>query len=422
MLEVIIDLHIHSKYARSCSPQLELPTIAKACEEKGIQVVSTGDFTHPLWFAHIEKELEEIGTSGLYKLKDGSSPTKFIIGTEISVVYKHKNATRRVHLLMYAPSIESARTFNQKLVDRGVNLRSDGRPIMGVPAKEIVAICLSVDPRMMVIPAHAWTPWFAVFGSKSGYDTLEDCFEELTPEIFAIETGLSSDPTMNHRLSKLDNITLISNSDAHSLEKLGREANVMSFENDKAITYDEIRRILKTGDKKKFLYTIEFYPEEGMYHVDGHRACNVIMTPKESKREKLICPVCKKLLTIGVEHRVDDLADREIKDIPARFIPHKYIVPLREIIAQTFDVGVGSKRVAKEYDQMIAKLGNEFSILLHKTIPEIEAATTNPIIALGIKNMREGSLSIKPGYDGVYGVVDVFSGKKYPKPLQKTLL
>lgn len=422
MIEAIVDLHIHSKYARACSPALELPKIARACELKGIQIASTGDFTHPLWFASIERELEEIGSTGLFRLKDGSSSTRFIIGTEISVVYKHKDKTRRLHLLIYAPSLTAARQFIAALEERGANLRADGRPIMGIPAKEILQMCLGIDKRIMVIPAHVWTPWFAVFGSKSGYDSLEECFDELAPEIFAIETGLSSDPAMNHRLRALDRITLISNSDAHSLEKLGREANVIQFSNETDMTYDEVRRILKEGDRKKFLYTIEFYPEEGMYHVDGHRDCKVALTPAESKKEKLMCPVCKKKLTIGVLHRVDDLSDRAAKDFPDTFIPHKYIVPLREIIAQAYDVGVGSKKVAAAYDQLIAAVGTEFFILLHAPLAAIEATALHKNVVVGIENMRAGRLSIKPGYDGVYGVVDVFSGADYSSPKQTKLL
>lgn len=419
MLEQILDLHIHSKYARACSPQLELPTIAKACERKGIQIVSTGDFTHPLWFKSIEDELEEIGASGLLRLKDGSSPTRFVIGTEISVVYKHKDKTRRLHLLIYAPNLSAARAFIAALEERGVNLKSDGRPIMGLAAQEIVKICLSIDPRMMVIPAHAWTPWFAVFGSKSGYDSLEECFESYTPQIFAIETGLSSDPPMNHRLSALDSIVLISNSDAHSLENLGREANVMQFENEAAVSYDEIRRILKERDATKFLYTIEFYPEEGMYHFDGHRDCRVSLSPEQTKKLKGICPVCKKPLTIGVLYRVESLADRSADKIPASFIPHRNIVPLREIIASCFGVGKGSKKVAAEYDHLLTVLGSEFFILLHAEIATIAQAASDKNIALGIQNVRENKVIPVPGYDGVYGTVDAFPGVKYKGPKQK---
>ncbi len=412
MPEQIVDLHIHSRYSRACSNRLELPNIAQTCVEKGINIVSTGDFTHPLWFRDIQNLLEEDG-SGLLKLKDKSSPTKFVIGTEISCVYKHKDKVRRLHILVFAPDIKSAGAFIAALEERGVNLRSDGRPIMGVSGKEIVQLCRDIDRRMVVIPAHAWTPWFAVFGSKSGYDSLEECFEELTPDIFAIETGLSSDPPMNRRLSQLDKIALVSNSDAHSLEKLGREANVLKFDGE--ASYDQLWEIIKSGDREKFLYTIEFYPEEGMYHHDGHRDCKVSMKPSETRKEKEICPVCKKKLTVGVLHRVDDLADRKERNAPDNFVSHRYIVPLREIIAGSFDVGTTSKKVEKEYRSMLEKLGDEFVILLRVDLEKIKTAVSDENIAIGIENMRKGQVRISPGFDGVYGEVDVFPKGKITK-------
>jgi PHP family Zn ribbon phosphoesterase len=256
MPEKIIDFHIHSRYSRACSASLDLPHIAVACEQKGIDVVVTGDFTHPAWFAHIKENLTE-ERQGIYKLSNDSSRTRFILGTEVSCIYSDKDATRRVHLLILAPNIKAVENINTALEARGVNIRSDGRPIMGLSAKGGIANWfLDIDPKCMVVPAHAWTPWFAIFGSKSGYDSIEECFEELSPHIRAIETGLSSDPTMNHRLSKLDDITLISNSDAHSLDKLGREANVMQLSD--LYTYDEIIGVISGKDKERFLYTIEF--------------------------------------------------------------------------------------------------------------------------------------------------------------------
>ncbi|OGH92965.1 MAG: hypothetical protein A2534_03355 [Candidatus Magasanikbacteria bacterium RIFOXYD2_FULL_39_9] len=415
MPEKIVDLHIHSRYSRACSPDLDLPKIAKACEQKGIDIVVTGDFTHPAWIRHIKENLSE-SAQGVFKLKDDSSVTRFILGTEISCIYKHKGITRRVHLLILAPSIEAVEKFNAILESKGVNIRSDGRPIMGLSAKDVLRIILDIDPRFMMIPAHAWTPWFAVFGSKSGYNSLEECFEELTSHIRAIETGLSSDPTMNHRLSALDNITLVSNSDAHSLNNLGREANVLKLSDN--FTYNEIIEVIKSGDKKKFLYTIEFYPEEGKYHYDGHAVCGVCLSPIESKAKKLICPKCKKNVTVGVLHRVEDLADRKPdfakastgkgrKNIKEKFIPHKYIVPLKEIIAKVFGVGVSSKKVVKEYEAIIKKLGNEFSVLLHREIKEIESAVSDKNIAVAIASMRSGKVKVKPGYDGVFGSVEV---------------
>jgi len=413
MLKKILDLHIHSKYSRACSPQLELPSISKACEEKGIDIVATGDYTHPAWFSHIKENLIEDGKSGLYKLKDNSSKTRFILSTEVSCIYRHKDKCRRLHLVILAPDLAAVEKFNTELEKMGLNIHSDGRPILGLSAKEILQLLLEIDKRFMLIPAHAWTPWFAIFGSKSGYDSVEECFEELSPHIRAIETGLSSDPIMNHRLSKLDNITLVSNSDAHSLDKLGREANVFEFNGEEDISYNEIVRIIKEGDKKKFLYTIEFYPEEGMYHFDGHLDCGVCFAPTETKKNKLICPKCKKPLTVGVLHRVDDLADREEKKIPTeKFIPHKYIVPLREIISRVFDVGVKSKKVEVEYRNLIKNLGDEFNILLEKSVEEIKKVASDKKIAVAIKNMREGRVKVKPGYDGKYGEVEVLSQKK----------
>jgi len=420
MINRILDLHIHSRYSRACSKDLELPKIGKACETKGIDIVATGDFTHPAWFPHMEESLVE-DTEGLYKLKDLESPTRFILGTEVSCIYKHKEATRRLHLVLLAPSLGAVSKFNQALENRGVNIRSDGRPIMGLGAKDLLKMMLEIDPRFMMIPAHAWTPWFAVFGSKSGYDRLEDCFEELTPHIRAIETGLSSDPTMNRRLSALDNIVLVSNSDAHSLDKLGREANVFAFNTEKEINYSKITEIIKSGDKKNFLYTIEFYPEEGKYHYDGHRACGISLAPKETKKLKNVCPVCRKELTIGVLHRVDDLADREEKDIEiTKFIPHRYIIPLGEILSSVLGVGAKSKRVVAEYSHLIKNLGSEFNILLHINPNDIDKVTNYLEVGQAIKNMREGKTKIIPGFDGEFGYIEVEINKERGK--QKSLL
>lgn len=434
-MEKILDLHIHSKYSRACSPQLELPNIAAACVQKGIDICATGDYTHPAWFAHIQDNLEEVGETGLFRLKRSTQKTanqesrsdnvdhvRFILSTEISCIYRHKDKTRRLHHVILAPSISAVERFNTALEKRGANIRADGRPILGIPSQEILKILLDIDPRFLLIPAHAWTPWFAIFGSKSGYDSIEECFDELAPHIRAIETGLSSDPTMNHRLSSLDNITLVSNSDAHSLDKLGREANVFDFARESDITYDEITRIIKTGDRKKFLYTIEFFPEEGMYHADGHRDCGFVCLPPETKKLKNICPKCKKELTIGVLNRVDRLADRDEKDIATdKFIPHRYIVPLREIIAGVLDVGAGSKKVDKEYQALLSRLGSEFRVLLHADIAEIKKSASAPAIAEAIANMRAGRVKVSPGYDGEYGVVQaIVSGS--PVDRQSRLL
>ncbi|EKE07363.1 MAG: hypothetical protein ACD_18C00112G0006 [uncultured bacterium] len=408
----ILDLHIHSKYSRACSKDLELPKIAKVCETKGIDIISTSDFTHPKWFQHMKNCLVE-DTAGIYKLKDNSSKTKFIIGTEVASIKKHKGKTRRIHLLIFAPSIEVAEKFNNKLNKMGFNLKSDGRPILGITSKEILEIMLATDKRMMMIPAHAWTPWFGIFGSKGGYEKLEDAFEELTPHVRAVETGLSSDPIMNWRVSSLDNITLISNSDAHSNAKLGREANVFDFKSEKDITYDEIKRIIDTGDRKKFISTIEFFPEEGKYHYDGHALCNFSCSPEETKKYKGLCPKCHKKLVIGVESRVYELADRNLKqakEAGKNKIPYKSIVPLVEILADVFVCGVNTKKVNDVYEKLLQNFHNEFFILLEADLSQI-AKVTSKDIAEAISRVRSGNIFVKPGYDGVFGVVKVFQDK-----------
>jgi len=422
-MQKILDLHIHSRYSRACSKDLELSKIAQTCEIRGIDIVTTGDFTHPKWFESIKNELVE-DTAGIYRLKTppqsspvrlsspksdrGGSPTRFMIGTEVASIKKHKDKTRRVHHLLFAPSIEVAEKFNKKLENTGFNLKADGRPILGMTSKQILETMLEIDERMVMIPAHAWTPWFGIFGSKGGYDTLEEAFEELTPRIFSIETGLSSDPLMNAQLSMLDRITLISNSDAHSPQKLGREANVFDFENEKDITYEEIMRILREKDTKRFKYTIEFYPEEGKYHYDGHAVCKFSCHPRETKKYGGICPVCKKSLVIGVMNRIEVLSDRtESEAKSAVGIPYKSLVPLPEIIADTLGVGVATKGVKKIYDGLISNLGNEFSILTEASLLNIEK-WSNAGIADAVDRVRKGNIHIVPGYDGIFGVVKVF--------------
>lgn len=410
MTPKILDLHIHSKYSRACSKHLELPLIAQTCETRGIDMLVTGDMTHPQWFAHMKEHLVE-DTAGVYKLKDDSSKTRFILGTEVSVIKKDKGKTRRVHHCLFAPNFEVVEKFNKTLDDRGFNLKSDGRPILGITSKQLLEICLETDERMQMIPAHAWTPWFGIFGSKGGYDSLEEAFDELAPHIKAVETGLSSDPLMNWRCSWLDNIALVSNSDAHSPQKLGREANVLAFDRDEDVTYDEIFRIINEQDREKFLYTIEFYPEEGKYHTDGHRDCKFQCTPEETARLDGICPKCKRPLTVGVLNRVVELADRteeEACEAGKNRIPYKSLVPLPEILADVFECGVATKKVKTMYDQMIGELGPEFPLLLHASLEDIERASTKQI-ADAIDRVRKGNIHVVPGYDGEFGVVKVFA-------------
>ncbi|PIZ92773.1 MAG: DNA helicase UvrD [Candidatus Magasanikbacteria bacterium CG_4_9_14_0_2_um_filter_41_10] len=420
----ILDLHTHSKYSRACSKHLELPEIARTCEIRGIDIVSASDITHPRWFAHMKEWLVE-SSPGIYKLQEtkykqlpnfnGHVPqTKFILSTEIACIKKHKNKTRRVHVLVFCPTLEVVEQLNTSLTNDGFNLHSDGRPILGMTVKTLLEYIKNIDSRCYIIPAHAWTPWFGIFGSKGGYDSLEEAFDELAPEIFAIETGLSSDPLMNWHLSMLDNITLISNSDAHSPAKLGREANIMQFASEDVITYDEIFDILRTQDKNRFLRTIEFYPEEGKYHMDGHRDCGVSFYPEETKTHKGICPKCKKPLVIGVMHRVMELGDRtkeEAKEHGKTRVLYTSLVPLAEIIADTVQKGWATKTVQATYQKLVTELGSEFHILLDVSLSNIEKASTKQI-AIAIDRVRKRNIVIKPGYDGEFGAVKIFENNE----------
>jgi len=383
---------------------MTLPNIALYAEKKGINVISTGDFTHPAWIKNIKKELAP-AEQGLFVLKNLQTatpenfPVRFILGTEISSIYKKGAKVRKVHSLIFTPSITSAEKINKELSKIG-NLKSDGRPILKLDVKDLLKIILKADKRSVLIPAHAWTPWFSIFGSMSGFDSIEECLEEMSAEIFAIETGLSSDPKMNWLLSSLDKISLISNSDAHSLQKIGREANIFDTE----LSYDDIMNTIKSKDNKKFLSTIEFFPEEGKYHHDGHRDCNTSVDPTFSKSN--ICAVCGKKMTIGVLHRINELADRKPNKKPSKAIPYKNIIPLTEIISTVEKVGVKSKKVIGIYEKLIASIGNEFYILLNAPIKEIEMIAGKKI-STAIDKVRKGKINIEPGYDGEFGKISI---------------
>lgn len=400
-MRVITDFHLHSKWSRACSKQLTLPNIAKACETKGIGFVGTSDAFHPAWREDIGALLNET-SPGTFRLNDGSSQTAFLLSTEISCIYKRADKVRRVHHIILFPSLDALDRLTAALTARGCNLKSDGRPIVGIDSEELLKMTLDASPECLLIPAHAWTPWFAVFGSQSGFDSLEECFGSMAKHVHAIETGLSSDPAMNWRLSQLDRIFLVSNSDAHSLENLGREANV--FEMD-APSYPELRRILAEHDEKKFTETIEFFPEEGKYHADGHRACNFYCEPEETKKRKGICPRCGKLLTVGVLHRVSDLADRPPHPArPPRAVPFRSIVPLAEIVGSIFRVSSKSKRVAREVERLANGGHSEFGIILD--LPDAELSRlASPEIVAAILAVRRGEVDLTPGYDGEYGVI-----------------
>lgn len=406
-MKIIADLHIHSPYARAVSKIMTFENLDYWARLKGITVMGTGDFTHPQWMKEIKRKLEP-AEPGLYRIRNKElgikeNGTRFLLTVEISSIYSKGGKTRRIHSLIFAPSVETAEKINAQLGLMG-NIKSDGRPILGLDAKELAKIIFNIDSRAVVIPAHAWTPWFSIFGSMSGFNTLEECFEEFAPQIFAIETGLSSDPAMNWRLSRLDNIALISNSDSHSLRRIGREANIFETE----LSYDGVIDAIKSRDPKRFISTIEYFPEEGMYHFDGHRACGIRMTPPETKKTNKICPKCGKPVTVGVLYRVGELADRPEGFRPKRAIPYKNMVPLDEIIAECLGVASAtSKKVQAEYMNIIEKLGSEFAVLFDASREELKTAT-RPEIVEGIMRVREGRLHIEPGYDGTYGKVKIF--------------
>ncbi len=408
-MRIIADFHIHSKYARSTSRDMNLEELDKWAQVKGVRVLGTGDFTHPLWFRELREKLEG-AEPGLFKLRKGSEKnfTRFILTVEVSSIYSKGGKVRKIHTIIFAPSFEAADKINTQLGWVG-NLAADGRPILGLDAKELAKIVFGASENCLLVPAHAWTPWFSVFGSKSGFDSIEECFEEYAKYIYAIETGLSSDPLMNWRVSALDNITLLSNSDCHSPSRIGREANV--FEANE-LSYQNIITAIKNGGRSespncKLAYTVEFYPEEGKYHFDGHRNCKFSSPPEKTKELEGTCPQCGRSLTIGVLSRVEELADRAPGERPAGAIPYKSLVPLDEIIGETLGVGKASKAVKKEYNDLIKRFGNEFTILLDASCEEIESAS-NPEIAEGMMRVREGRVDIKPGYDGEYGVVKIF--------------
>lgn len=414
----ILDLHIHSRYSRACSPSLTLANIEHTCRIKGIDIIATGDFTYPAWFESIKNELVETGPkSGLYKLKIApDDKIKFILSSEVALIYKDSDKVRRIHLVIHAPNIAAAEKLNKQL-DKKYNIRSDGRPILGIKAPELVRMLLAIDEKFLVYPAHIWTPWFSVFGSKSGFDRLEDCFGDQTKYIYAYETGLSSDPEMNWRLSALDKLTLLSNSDAHSPNNIGREATAMEIS--EPITYQKIYNNIK--DKKGIVETIEFYPEEGMYHFDGHRDCKFSCEPSESRKLKNICPICKKPLVIGVLNRVEELADRALGYRPKNAPAFKKLVELDKIIAEALNIkSRASKAVQKEYSLWINRFGSELHILLNLDLDKINEVLDARVVE-GIRRVREGRLNIEPGFDGQYGRVKVFSSDNKMN-YQKTLL
>lgn len=409
-MEFIADFHIHSKYSRATSKDMDVEHLSYWAKLKGIQLIGTGDFTHHLWLEELRNKLEDKG-NGLYYHKG----VNFILTSEISSIYSKRGKGYRIHNIIFAPSFKTVDKINYRLSGLG-NLASDGRPILGLDAAELARIIFDIDPNCFIVPGHIWTPWFSLFGSASGFDRIEDCFEEQTKNIYCLETGLSSDPAMNWRLSALDRFSLISNSDSHSPQKIGREANVFNCE----LNYNEIIDTLKKKDKKRFLYTIEFYPEEGKYHFDGHRLCNIRFSPSESKKYNNICPKCNKRLTIGVMNRVEQLADRPEGFRPENLIPFKNLIPLDEIIADARGMGKASQAVEKEHLSIIAKFGTEFEVL-NKVPQDALLKGTNDRVAEAIMRVREGRVRIAPGYDGEYGKIEIFGEEEKPKKTEEQL-
>ena len=434
LMEYVADLHLHSKYSRAVSPAMNLQNMALWAKKKGINILSTGDWTHPLWFREIKDQLTE-SEQGLFKLKnsdDNSKDLQFLLSVEISSIYSQGGRGHRIHNLVFSPSFETCEKINKELIKRGCNLSSDGRPIIGFSSIQLLELIRTIDENALLIPCHAWTPWFSLYGSSSGFDSIEEAFGEYAKYIYGVETGLSSDPFMNWQIKELENRSILSFSDAHSLMKMGREATVFvskDQEKPQKITYNDIVAAIKRENSAKFKigYTIEFYPEEGKYHYNGHRNCQVVQTPSETKEKGDICPVCHRPLTVGVMHRVEELAKgtdwfgqetvkqntngvKWILDKDGKHPPFVKLVQLVQIIAESLSSTVSSLKVLNMYNDICNKFGSELEVLLRTPIKEIEKAA-GIRIAEGIEKVRKGDIVILPGFDGQYGVVKIWDDK-----------
>ena len=409
-MKMIADLHIHSRFSMATSKEGTPENLDFWARKKGISLIGTGDFTHPVWREELKERLVSEG-NGLYRLRDEyvkeesrkfpGEGTRFVVSGEISSIYKKNGKTRKVHNVILLPSLEAADAMAQRLEKIG-NIHSDGRPILGLDSHDLLEMMLDVCPEGILIPAHIWTPHFSVLGAKSGFDSVEECFEELAPYIHALETGLSSDPAMNWRISKLDRYQLVSNSDAHSPSKLGREANLLDID----CSYEGLYRAIQTGEGLEG--TVEFFPEEGKYHFDGHRKCGVSLSPVEAERLGGICPVCGKKLTMGVDHRVEQLADRAEGFVKKDGKKYESLVPLPEVISTCMGYSAASKKVQGCFEQMIQTLGTEFDILRNVPSEDIKSCAGERI-AEGIENVRTGNVKRIPGYDGEYGKIELFN-------------
>ena len=409
LMKMIADLHIHSRFSMATSKEGTPENLDFWARKKGISLIGTGDFTHPVWREELKERLVSEG-NGLYRLRDEyvkeesrkfpGEGTRFVVSGEISSIYKKNGKTRKVHNVILLPSLETADAMAQRLEKIG-NIHSDGRPILGLDSHDLLEMMLDVCPEGILIPAHIWTPHFSVLGAKSGFDSVEECFEELAPYIHALETGLSSDPAMNWRISKLDRYQLVSNSDAHSPAKLGREANLLDID----CSYEGLYQAIQTGEGLEG--TVEFFPEEGKYHFDGHRKCGVSLSPVEAERLGGICPVCGKKLTMGVDHRVEQLADRAEGFVKKDGKKYESLVPLPEVISTCMGYSAASKKVQGCFEQLIQTLGTEFDILRNVPSEDIKSCAGERI-AEGIENVRTGNVKRIPGYDGEYGKIELF--------------
>lgn len=431
-MKLVADLHLHSKYSRAVSQKMDIAHITDWAIKKGINLVATSDWTHPVWLSQLKANLTP-SFPGLFKPKNNpQAPVDFLLSTELSSIYNQDNQVRRIHLLVFAPSFETVDKINAKLLSLGANLGSDGRPILGLSAITLSRLIFDIDPNCLIIPAHIWTPWFSLYGSKSGFDSLNQCFGQFSKYIYAIETGLSSDPLMNWQIKELDNRAILSFSDAHSPSKLAREATV--FDLPQSPSFSLVSKAIKSGfnlppktnSSPHINYTIEFYPEEGKYHYTGHRNCQISQSPSQTKKKGKICPVCTRPLTVGVAQRVADLSGRALQDISLKKAtigsnikaisynnrpPFVKLVPLQEILAQCLDVSPNTKQVFSQYQKLINNFENELNLLINVKIDDIKSLS-GPKIAQAIKKVRQQDIYIKPGFDGQFGTVKIWPEQK----------
>lgn len=426
-MEFVTDLHLHSKYSRAVSKEMNLQNMALWASKKGLDILSTSDWTHPLWMREIRQELVEV-EEGLYKLKNiKETKTRFLLSVEVSSIYSQNGRVHRIHNLIFSPSIETSQKISNELIKRGCNLSSDGRPIIGLSSISLAELVFTIDEKAMIIPCHIWTPWFSLYGANSGFDSIKECFGDYSKYIYGVETGLSSDPYMNWQIKDLEDKTILSFSDAHSLPKMGREATVFKSLNGK-ISYKEITDAIKKKSKNtEIFYTIEFYPEEGKYHYSGHRNCNFVQDTIQTKANGNICPICNRSLTPGVMHRVEELAkttnfSKEISKINPNGVkwiinsktkqpPFIKLVPLNEIIAESLGSSVSSLKVISMFNELCREFGSEINVLLRASIEDIKSKAGERV-AEGVEKVRKGNIVILPGFDGQYGIVKIWDDKK----------